>query len=149
MKGWNELVNETDIGDSTCAFLGIVLMFLIPKNLSFFRGIPTQGKSYDALLNWKFVQDNLAWGVVLLLGGGFALSDGAEASGLSPWIGDQLTSLENLPSPVILLIVMVVTACVTEVCSNVATANIILPILLKLSQTINIHPLYISKIFNI
>lgn len=70
--------------------------------------------------------------MVLLLGGGFALSDASEKSGLSLWIGEQLTKLDELPDPVILIIVMVLTALVTEVCSNVATANVILPILLTL-----------------
>lgn len=105
---------------------------------------PKKGQPYEALLDWQFVQHHLSWGVVLLLGGGFALSEGAEKSGLSEWIGGQLTGLEDLPKPVILLIVMILTATLTEVCSNVATANVLLPILLQLSKTINIHPLYLS-----
>ena len=28
-----------------------------------------------ALLDWKFVHENMAWSVILLLGGGFALAD--------------------------------------------------------------------------
>jgi len=83
-------------------------------------------------LDWKFVQHHLSWGVVLLLGGGFAISDGAEKSGLSAWIGEQLTGLQDLPRPLILLIVMVITAGITEVCSNVATANVLLPIFIVL-----------------
>lgn len=112
--------------------------------MNFFLLAPRKGQPYEALLDWKFVQHHLSWGVVLLLGGGFALSEGAEKSGLSQWIGNQLTGLEHLPGSVMVLIVMILTAALTEVCSNVATANVLLPILLKLSETINLHPLYLS-----
>jgi sodium-dependent dicarboxylate transporter 2/3/5 len=60
------------------------------------------------------------------------LSDAADKSGLSEWIGHQLESLENLPNELILIIVMVLTALVTEVASNVACANVLLPILIAL-----------------
>lgn len=38
MKGWNNVLDDADIGDSTAAIFGIVLMFLIPKDLTFFTG---------------------------------------------------------------------------------------------------------------
>lgn len=106
--------------------------------------MPRKGEPYKALLDWKFVQDHLPWGVLLLLGCGSAISDGADISGLSQFIGDQLQVLENLPRPVMLLIVMVLVAAITEVCSNVTTANVVLPILISLSQTIGIHPFYLT-----
>jgi len=74
-------------------------------------------------------------------GGGFAISDASEKSGLSQWIGDQLSGLENLPDPAILIIVMVLTALVTEVCSNVATANVVLPILITLVRILKLKTL--------
>ena len=89
-------------------------------------------KPSEALLNWQYVQDRLPWGIVLLLGGGFALSDASEASGLSPWLGEQLTALRDLPPFVIMLIICIMTATVTEVASNTATANILLPILAQM-----------------
>jgi sodium-dependent dicarboxylate transporter 2/3/5 len=56
----------------------------------------------------------MPWGVLILLGGGFALSDGSDKSGLSAWIGEQLKELETLPNEVILIIVMLLTTMVTE-----------------------------------
>ena len=64
-------------------------------------------------------------------GGGFALSDATAASGLSDWIGEQLSGLASLPPFVTMLIICIITALITEVASNTATANILLPILAK------------------
>ncbi len=52
--------------------------------------------------------------MVLLVGGGFALSEASDKSGLSAWIGEQFISLEHLPHSAILLIVMILTAIITE-----------------------------------
>lgn len=57
------------------------------------------------------------------------MSDATEASGLSDWIGQQLTGLQVLPPFVIMLIICIITATITEIASNTATANILLPIL--------------------
>jgi len=139
IKGWSEFIVNVKVGDSTAAMLAVFLLFVIPKSLSCFSGGPT-----DALLDWKYVQDNLPWGVVLLMGGGFALSEASEASGLSIWIGEQLSGLASLDERLILLIVMGITALLTEVASNTATANIIIPILYTLSESLGLHPLYLT-----
>ena len=60
------------------------------------------------------------------------MSDAADASGLSFWIGDQLNVLKDMDPKSILIIIMVVTALVTELASNTACANVIIPILLTL-----------------
>lgn len=118
MNGWNNLIDSgASIGDASFCMIGVVIMFIIPKDPSFFSGKLSSSSSYEALLNWKFVQSHVPWGVALLLGGGLALSAGAEKSGLSQWIGKQLAGVESLPSPVILIIVMLVTSCLTEICS--------------------------------
>ena len=40
------------------------------------------------------VEKRLPWGVILLLGGGFALADVTEKSGLSQYLVDQLDGLK-------------------------------------------------------
>lgn len=58
-----------------------------------------------------------------------ALSDATQESGLSAYLAEQLNGLSGLPPFLIMLIVCIFTAMITEVASNTATANIILPIL--------------------
>ena len=72
----------------------------------------------------------VSWGVVFLLGGGFALSLGIEKSGLMIFISTEVEWMKNHVGRFVfpLLITLTVTFA-TELVSNVATASIILPIL--------------------
>lgn len=52
-----------------------------------------------------------------------------QRSGLSEWLGDKLTPLQNVPSPAIAFILSLLVAAFTECTSNVATTTLFLPIL--------------------
>lgn len=149
MPGWAQLFgNAEKVDDATAAMLIVVLLFIIPAKPSFRcqeEQPETDGgahKPSPALLDWKYVQERLPWGVILLLGGGYALSDATKKSGLSNWIGVQLAGMVVLPPFLIMLVVCVITATITEVASNTAVANIFLPILADTAIAIRINPLY-------
>jgi sodium-dependent dicarboxylate transporter 2/3/5 len=118
-----------------------ILFFVIPRNS---RGFFSGCEPHKPLLEWNFVQSHFPWGIIILLGGGYALSKGAKESGLTTEMGEWLRALEGLPPSILQLTVMVIIACLTEVASNSATASIVIPILLELSQKMNIHPLYLT-----
>lgn len=52
-----------------------------------------------------------------------------QKSGLSEWLGDKLTPLQNVPPPAIAFIICLLIATFTECTSNVATTTLFLPIL--------------------
>ncbi|XP_042371957.1 solute carrier family 13 member 5-like [Plectropomus leopardus] len=85
----------------------------------------------------------MPWNIVLLLGGGFALAKGSEESGLSRWLGTQMTPLHSIPPWAIAIVLCLLVATFTECASNVATATLFLPILASMSQSINLNPLYV------
>lgn len=60
------------------------------------------------------------------------MAEAADKSNMSRLIGDQLKALEVLPKEVIVLLVSLMTAGVTEAASNTATASILLPVLKEL-----------------
>ena len=100
----------------------------------FFSWVPL----FSIWITWinKIITEN--W-IILILnfntsGAGFALSDASKVSGLSLWLGQRLTQLEVLPPFAIMLIICIMTASITEVASNTATANILLPILAEMVQ---------------
>lgn len=66
------------------------------------------------------------------MGGGLAISDGANASGLSVWFGEQLQGLESLSRHVILLLIVLIISLLTELMSNAAAVSLLTPILIAL-----------------
>jgi hypothetical protein len=65
---------------------------------------------------------------------------------LSTWLVERLIYLRDLPVWAINLIISMLTTTVTEVVSNTATANILLPILKEMSLTLCQNPTYLGKL---
>jgi len=145
LPGWNQFFPLAEVDDSTAVMGIVILLFVIPANprFLFFRPALERGPEIPspALLDWKYAQDRIPWGLFLLMGAGFALSDASKVSGLSLWLGQRLTQLEVLPPFAIMLIICIMTASITEVASNTATANILLPILAEMAEIMEINPL--------
>lgn len=145
IPGWAETWGDpkVSIDDATAAIIAVFLLFVLPANLDFLRLDRKDRKETPALLNWKIVHEKVPWGLILLLGGGFAMAAASKASGLSKYLGLQLQALKVLPSFVMLIIICVSTTFMTEVSSNTAIANILLPVLAEMSAAIHINPLYL------
>ena len=62
------------LDSATPAVLVVVLVFVLPSRLE-------AGRPAPALLDWTTVEQKLPWGVILLLGGGFALADITDKGG--------------------------------------------------------------------
>lgn len=101
--------------------------------------IPAKNKKGDFLLDWTTAV-KLPWGILLLFGGGLAIAAGFTESGLSKWIGSQLTALEGVHIIFVLLIVTALVIFLTEITSNTATANMMYPIMGALGLALGIHP---------
>ncbi|KAA0187687.1 Solute carrier family 13 member 2 [Fasciolopsis buskii] len=101
--------------------------------------------SNQFLLPWHVAQKRIPWGVVFVLGGGFALSDICQSSGLSAEVGQFLGErFSRLPVMGLVLVCSVCAALLTELTSNAATASILLPIMFSLSESLKIHPFMLA-----
>uniref|UniRef100_A0A3P8RFU4 Solute carrier family 13 member 5a n=1 Tax=Astatotilapia calliptera TaxID=8154 RepID=A0A3P8RFU4_ASTCA len=149
MDGWaTHMFNSKAefVTDATVALFVAVLLFVLPSEppryLCFWRRSDTESQvsrgPAPSLLTWQVTQKKMPWNIVLLLGGGFALAKGSEESGLSRWLGDQMTPLHSIPPWAIAIILCLLVATFTECASNVATATLFLPIL-----SISLNPLYV------
>ncbi|XP_058153284.1 solute carrier family 13 member 1 isoform X2 [Dasypus novemcinctus] len=131
--------------DSTAALIVGLLFFLIPAKI--LTKTTSTGEivafDYSPLITWKEFQSFMPWDIAILVGGGFALADGCEESGLSKWIGNKLSPLGSLPLWLIVLISSLMVTSLTEVASNPATITLLLPILSPLAEAIHVNPLYI------
>jgi sodium-dependent dicarboxylate transporter 2/3/5 len=116
------------ITDSTVAIASALLLFLLPTGSS------------DRVLNWQWAS-RLPWEVLVLFGGGFALANGFEMSGLSQWVGDLLVSLKEAPFPVFITAIVILLIILTEFASNTASAAMALPILGAAAVAMDLSPL--------
>lgn len=98
------------------------------------------------MLSWPYVQKNFPWNVIFIVGGGLAISDGANQSGLSAWLGSELMGLQNLSHPLILFILLITLVSFTEVMSNAATVSLLTPILVALVSLKKV-PIKIQKFY--
>jgi len=135
IPGWSELLGLANgkvrwVSDGTVAMMAALSMFLIPSGRQ--RG--------ERLVDWKTIR-GLPWDILFLFGGGFALADGLVASGLSDWIGRQSRQFGQLPLPAQILGVSGLVTFLTELTSNTATANIVLPVLAGVARAIEVNPL--------
>jgi sodium-dependent dicarboxylate transporter 2/3/5 len=133
LPGWNQLFDSPEyVRDGTIAIGMAVLLFLLPA-----PSAPGQ-----RLLDWD-VARRAPWDIILLFGGGFALASGFAASGLSLWVGHRLEGLGTLHPIVMLLLICLLISFLTELTSNVATTEMILPVLAALAVVVGVNPLFL------
>jgi sodium-dependent dicarboxylate transporter 2/3/5 len=117
------------IHDSTIAIFGALLLFLLPVNAK--EGIFT--------MNWEWAK-KIPWGILILFGGGIALSKAFINSGLAVVIMEYLASLQFLSIIALLIIVGILVSMLTEVTSNTAIASVMMPIMAVTSVSFGYHP---------
>lgn len=134
ISGWSSLFSVPDyIDDGTVAITMAFILFLIPAK---------DNKKKRTILNLKSFE-LVPWSIILLFGGGFALASGFSHSGLSDFIGNQLDAFRNYNIILLILIVAFIMNFLTELTSNTATTQMMLPILAAVSVAIGIHPLFL------
>ena len=109
---------------------GVSLFLLKTKNKNGFK---------ERIMNWEDAV-KLPWGVLLLFGGGLAIAQGFQSSGLANWIADNLTKLNGFSLIIILMVVIAAVNFLTEITSNLATIAMLLPILAPTAIILDVHP---------
>lgn len=136
IPGWGQLLPfQGMVDDGTIAIAMAMTLFLVPS-----RHTGGDGPS-DATVLTVDVFKKLPWHIVLLFGGGFAMAKGFQGTGLSTLIGQAFQGLEGTPH-----LVMIATICgsltfLTELTSNTATTEMVLPILASIGVATNTNPL--------
>ncbi len=131
IPGWSSLFPASDfINDGTVAIMMSIPLFFIPAS----------GAKGGFLMDWE-TATRLPWNIVLLFGGGFALASGFKESGLSIWFGEQLSWIGGIHPMIIIFMIAIMMTFLTELTSNTATTEMLLPILAGISVSTEINPL--------
>ena len=126
-------LEEPVVSDAGIAMIVGVALFILPGGAN--RGV--------RLLNWDTAL-RLPWGVLLLFGGGLALSSQFSDSGLSEWLGTQAETLAGVPVWVMVALATAGIILLTEMTSNTATAATFLPVASGIAMGTGIEPLMLT-----
>lgn len=117
--------------EGVAAMVGAFLLFVLP----------VEWRERRFTLTWEEAV-KIDWGIVLLYGGGLALGELSFSTGLAEALGRGVTAW--LPSHSTLALTMLFTGSaivVSEAASNTASANMIVPIAIAVSQAAGVRPI--------
>jgi sodium-dependent dicarboxylate transporter 2/3/5 len=132
--GENSPLQKTIISifpESVAALIGASLLFLLP----------TDWKKRRFTIEWKDAV-KIDWGTLILFGGGLSLGTLMFETKLADFIGKGFINYAGVESIwFITLIVIFLTIFFSEVTSNTACANMVIPVVISVCLAANINPL--------
>jgi len=119
------------VPEAVAALLGAGLLFVLPVDW----------RARRFTLTWEEAA-RIDWGVILLFGGGLALGSLAFTTGLAEAAGRGLLAWIPVRAPLAFTMVFTALAIVmTEVTSNTAAANMVVPIAIAVAEAAGVRPL--------
>jgi sodium-dependent dicarboxylate transporter 2/3/5 len=95
------------------------------------------------LLTWSDTS-KMAWGILLLFGGGIALANSLEQVGVMAQVGQWLAGFSNMHGLILVLVIVVICIFLSEVMSNVAQVIVLAPVLGSLADALHLDPLLLG-----
>lgn len=132
VRGWASRIGVGNrLGDGAVAIGAALVLFFVParSRAGFVLEAPAIGR--------------LPWDIVLLFGGGFALAEAFQVSGASQYLGGELAGLADAPPLLLLFVVCAMVCFLSELASNTALAQVVLPVLGSMAAATGIHPLFL------
>jgi sodium-dependent dicarboxylate transporter 2/3/5 len=119
------------VPESVAAITGAILLFVLP--------VAWRARRFT--LSWEEAV-RIDWGIILLFGGGLSMGELAFSTGLAEAMGRGITSWLPSQSELTLSVLFTAVAIVmSEAASNTASANMIVPIAIAVSQAAGVDPL--------
>ncbi len=119
------------VPEAVAALLGAALLFVLPVDW----------RARRFTLTWDEAA-RIDWGVILLFGGGLALGGLAFTTGLADAAGRGLLGWIPIHAPIAFTMVFTALAiAMTEVASNTAAANMVVPVAIAVAEAAGVRPL--------
>jgi len=127
----NRLIPNLALSDTIISMSAAIALFAIPFSL----------KKGDFIIKWSDTE-KLAWGILILFGGGLALAKGMSASGIVDVVTNAIASSDiSVLFTVSLLIILMLF--MTELMSNVALVAVLAPVVAGIAIGLEIPILYV------
>ena len=119
---------EARVPEAVVALLGAIALFFLPVNF----------KEREFTITWEDAS-RINWGTILLFGGGLSLGTLMFKTGLGDAFGQAILRFTGAATLwELTLISIIASVIITEITSNTATANIMIPVAISLAKTLNV-----------
>jgi sodium-dependent dicarboxylate transporter 2/3/5 len=132
---FRDLINKIAafrLDDNMIAVFGALLMFIVPAGS---EKAPT-----EKILSWQDTT-KMAWGILLLFGGGITLAAALEKAGLIGMLGNWLAGFSGSSILLLILVIAMLSIFISEVMSNVAQVIVFAPVVTGIAAAIGADPL--------
>ena len=127
----NSIFPTLGLSDTMISIFAAISLFAVPYNI----------KNGDFIITWKDTS-KLAWGILILFGGGLALAKGMSVSGIVDLVASTIAQSEiSIVFTAFLLILLMLF--MTELMSNVALVAVLAPVVAGIAIGLNIPILYL------
>ena len=124
------------LDDNMIAIMGALALFATPS------GTRKENKPV-MVLDWHDTS-KMAWGILLLFGGGIAMAASLEKAGVMSQIGNWLAGFSQTGGFTLVLLIVVISIFLSELMSNVAQVIVLAPVLAALADALQLDPLLLG-----
>lgn len=129
----NSMQNTIELDDTIVALMGAVSLFIIPAD----------EKNEQSLLSWEDTS-KMAWGILILFGGGIAMAKALEDVKLMDQLGGFIASYSTGNVLMMILIVTTFSVFLSEVMGNVAQVIVMAPVVSSVAVSLHMDPLMLG-----
>ncbi len=134
---FKDLINQlhlVKLDDTIIALMGGIALFVVPSG---------EQDERLHLLNWKDTQ-KMAWGILLLFGGGISLAGQLEKAGLIAQLGAWIAGYAGDNQLLIVFMIAFISIFISEVMSNVAQVIVFAPVVAGMADALHMNPILLG-----
>jgi solute carrier family 13 (sodium-dependent dicarboxylate transporter), member 2/3/5 len=135
-----DIINATQkliqLDDTIIALIGAISLFIVPSGR-------TKEEPDERLLEWSDTK-NMAWGILLLFGGGIALAKSLEDAKLMQSLGEYIAGFATSNILVLIFMVTLISVFLSEIMSNIAQVIVMAPVISAVADALHINPLLLG-----
>ena len=134
-----EIVNQVGVvklDDTMIALIGALALFICPSG----KNNTSESRK---ILEWSDTS-RMAWGILLLFGGGIALASALEKAGLIQQLGKWIADFSGTGGFLLVLMITFISLFISEIMSNIAQVIVFSPVIAGIADAMGINPLLLG-----
>jgi anion transporter len=129
-------LNLIKLDDTMIAMAGALALFICPSGSD-------KDVESKKILEWTDTS-KMAWGILMLFGGGIALASALEKAGLIKQLGEWIADFSGSGGLVLVFMIALVSLFVSEVMSNIAQVIVFSPVIGGIADALHINPIMLG-----